>query len=345
MNDIHVPGNNGCASVFPVCSNLAKTPNIESQSMSDPYLEWMDEDRHIQRLTIVDKIFIGRSCKGVDPQKRILVRDAQVSRDHAVISRRDKAIKIKDMSKNGTWINGIRLAAGSSCELVDQDVISLGGISFKVFTSTDMTVGRDRAILTDGTMVTPTEVVVTNVVADVRGFSAFSQAQTSSDVYALMKEIFDAFNTIVYRFKGTIKDYAGDAVYAFWDHHIEPIHKQAVLACRAAIEQTQTINRIREKLSGNNTAAENLQMGWGITTGKVTLSHYGSRATDLALVGDCTNLAFRLSGMANKELPEKIVICSQTAELVRNALALKDLGTVSIKGRKGNEHVFALHQP
>ena len=313
--------------------------------MSDPYLEWMDEDRHIQRLTIVDKIFIGRSCKGVDPQKRILVRDAQVSRDHAVISRRDKAIKIKDMSKNGTWINGIRLAAGSSCELVDQDVISLGGISFKVFTSTDMTVGRDRAILTDGTMVTPTEVVVTNVVADVRGFSAFSQAQTSSDVYALMKEIFDAFNTIVYRFKGTIKDYAGDAVYAFWDHHIEPINQQAVLACQAAIEQTQTIDQIRTKLSGKNMAADNLQMGWGITTGKVTLSHYGSRATDLALVGDCTNLAFRLSGMANKELPEKIVICSQTAELVRDALALKDLGTVSIKGRQGQEHVFALHQP
>ena len=313
--------------------------------MSDPYLEWMDENQRIQRLTIVDKIFIGRSCKGVDPQKRILVRTAQVSRDHAVISRRGKELKIKDMSKNGTWINGIRLAAGASCNLADHDVISLGGVSFQVFASKDITVVRDQAILTDGTMVTPTEVVVTNVVADVRKFSAFSQAQASSDVYALMKEIFDAFNTIIYKFKGTIKDYAGDAVYAFWDHHVEPIKKQAVLACQAAIEQTQTIAQIRANLSGKNIAADNLQMGWGITTGKVTLSHYGSRAADLALVGDCTNLAFRLSGMANKDLSQKIVICSQTAELVRDDLALKDLGTVSIKGRKGKEHVFALHQP
>jgi adenylate cyclase len=313
--------------------------------MSDPYLEWIDEQKCSQRLTIIDKIFIGRSCKGVDPQKRILVLNAQVSRDHAVISRRGKALKIKDMSKNGTWINGIRLAAGSSCNLADQDVITLGGVSFQVFASTDVTVARDRAILTDGTMVTPTEVVVTNVVADVRKFSAFSQAQASSDVYALMKEIFDAFNAVVYKFKGTIKDYAGDAVYAFWDHHAEPIKKQAVLACQAAIEQTQTIDQIRAKLSGKNIAANNLQMGWGITTGKVTLSHYGSRATDLALVGDCTNLAFRLSGMANKELSEKIVICSQTADLVRDELVLKDLGSFSIKGRKGKEHVFALHQP
>jgi class 3 adenylate cyclase len=313
--------------------------------MSDPYLEWIDEHQRIQRLIIIDKIFIGRSCKGVDPQKRILVRNAQVSRDHAVISRRGKALKIKDMSKNGTWINGIRLAAGSSCDLADQDIISLGGVSFQVFASTDVSVVRDRAVLTDGTMVTPTEVVVTNVVADVRGFSAFSQAHASSDVYALMKEIFDAFNIIVYKFKGTIKDYAGDAVYAFWDHHVEPIKKQALLACQAAIEQTQAIDRIRTDLSGKNTAADNLQMGWGLTTGKVTLSHYGSRATDLALVGDCTNLAFRLSGMANKDLSEKIVICSQTAELVRDDLVLKDLGAVSIRGRKGKEHVFALHQP
>ena len=313
--------------------------------MSDPYLEWIDEQQCSQRLPIIDKIFIGRSCKGVDPQKRILVLNAQVSRDHAVISRRGKTLKIKDLSKNGTWINGIRLAAGASCDLADQDIISIGGVSFQVIASTDVSVVRDRATLTDGTMVTPTEVVVTNVVADVRGFSAFSQAHASSDVYALMKEIFDAFNIIVYKFKGTIKDYAGDAVYAFWDHHVEPIKGQAVLACQSAIEQTQTIDQIRARLSGKNTAADNLQMGWGITTGKVTLSHYGSRAADLALVGDCTNLAFRLSGMANKELTEKIVICSQTAALVRDDLALKDLGTISVKGRKGKEHVFALHQP
>ena len=313
--------------------------------MSDPYLEWIDEQQCSQRLPIIDKIFIGRSCKGVDPQKRILVLNAQVSRDHAVISRRGKALKIKDLSKNGTWINEIRLAAGASCDLADQDIISIGGVFFQVIASTDVSVVRDRATLTDGTMVTPTEVVVTNVVADVRGFSAFSQAHASSDVYALMKEIFDAFNIIVYKFKGTIKDYAGDAVYAFWDHHVEPIKGQAVLACQSAIEQTQTIDQIRARLSGKNTAADNLQMGWGITTGKVTLSHYGSRAADLALVGDCTNLAFRLSGMANKELTEKIVICSQTAALVRDDLALKDLGTISVKGRKGKEHVFALHQP
>ena len=311
--------------------------------MPKPYLEWVDENRQTQHLEIVDKVFIGRSCKGVDPQKRILVQDAQVSRDHAVISRRAEHLRITDRSKNGTWVNGTRLAAGASSNLVDGDTISLGEFSLRVFYPENVTHVTDAAILTDGTRVTPTEIIVTNVVADVREFSTFSQAHASSDVYALMKEIFDTFSAIVYNYKGTIKDYAGDAVYAFWDHAVEPISKQAVLACQAAIQQTQTINEIRAKLSGKNIAADNLQMGWGITTGKVTMSHYGSRAADLALVGDCTNLAFRLSGLANKELSEKIVVCSQTAELIRNDLKIKDLGTVAIKGRTGKEHVFALN--
>ena len=312
--------------------------------MPKPFLEWVDDKGQTQHLEIVDKIFIGRSCKGVDPQKRILVQDAQVSRDHAVISRRAEHLKITDRSKNGIWVNGTRLAAGASSELADGDTISLGEFSLRVFNPESVTHVTDAAILTDGTRVTPTEIVVTNVVADVREFSTFSQANASSDVYALMKEIFDTFSAIVYNFKGTIKDYAGDAVYAFWDHAAEPISKQAVLACEAAIQQTQTINEIRAKLNGKNIAADNLQMGWGITTGKVTMSHYGSRAADLALVGDCTNLAFRLSGLANKELSEKIVVCSQTAELIRNDLKIKDLGTVAIKGRTGKEHVFGLNQ-
>ena len=69
---------------------------------------------------------------------------------------------------------------------------------------------------------------------------------------------------------------------------------------------------IRDEFQSTNPAAESLKMGWGITTGSVTMSHYGSRASDLALVGDCTNLAFRLSGIANKDLDKKIILCAMS---------------------------------
>ena len=169
--------------------------------MPKPYLEWVDENQQTQYLEIVDKVFIGRSCKGVDPTKRILVQDAQISRDHAVVSRRAEHLQITDRSKNGTWVNGTRLAAGASSEIVDGDNIRVGEFTLRVCYPENVTDVKDAAILTDGTRVTSTEIMVTNVVADVRDFTTFSQDHASSDVYALMKEIFDKFSAIVYQFK------------------------------------------------------------------------------------------------------------------------------------------------
>jgi len=158
----------------------------------------------------------------------------------------------------------------------------------------------------------------------------------------LMKEIIQTFCAIVHDHKGTIKDYSGDAVYAFWEHGSELCKEQALAACRTALKQAQTVNQIRTKLSGLNEAAKCLRLGWGITTGKVTMSHYGWRVTDLTLVGDCTNAAFRLSGIANKDLPSEIVMCSETAGLVGDILPMADLGFVSLRGRSGQEHVYGM---
>jgi class 3 adenylate cyclase len=114
------------------------------------------------------------------------------------------------------------------------------------------------------------------------------------------------------------------------------------MACRTALKQAETLNQLRASLCATNPAAESLKLGWGITTGKVTMSHYGSRASDMALVGDSTNLAFRLSGMANKNLAGEIIICPTTAGLVRDTLPLDDLGLVSIRGRSNQERVYAI---
>lgn len=184
--------------------------------------------------------------------------------------------------------------------------------------------------------------MVTNMVADVRGFSELSRKHHSSSVYALVKEIFTTFNEIINTSKGTLKDYAGDAIFAFWNHQFEPDREQAVLACKTAIRQANVIREIHAKLSDRISSDDTLTMGWGITTGRVTMAHYGSRPADLALVGDCINLAFRFSGVANKELPAEIVICSQTAELVSSSVSVEDLGEISVRGRKGAERIFTV---
>jgi class 3 adenylate cyclase len=108
------------------------------------------------------------------------------------------------------------------------------------------------------------------------------------------------------------------------------------------LDQLNGLDQIRRSLKGRLYHADDLRLGWGLTTGVATLSHYGSRSADLALVGDCINLAFRFSSMADKEVASKIILCSQTADLVRRELPLIDLGWVKTKGRTGKEHVFGV---
>ena len=310
--------------------------------MPNPYLEWIDENQEMRRLEIVDRVFIGRICRGIDETRRIIIVHPSVSRDHAEINISGPRPQIRDLSKNGTWVNNVRLAAGSTKELVDNDVVRLGETLFHLRYPNPPSFNKNDKLESTQTLVTPREMIVTNVVADVRGFCSMSQTEESYHVYEVMKEIIQTFCAIVHDHKGTIKDYSGDEVYAFWEHGSEFCKEQALAACRTALQQAQTVNQIRTKLSGLNEAAKCLRLGWGITTGRVTISHYGWRVTDLTLVGDCTNTAFRLSGIANKDLPSEIVMCSETAGLVGDMLPMADLRFVSLRGRSGQEHVYVL---
>jgi class 3 adenylate cyclase len=264
-----------------------------------------------------------------------------VSRDHAVVRLTHSGVEIVDLSKNGTWVNDVRMAPGASRSLQDGDRITLGGISF-LLSCPHATPPPEEDAWTEQTSVSQTAVSVTNLVADVRGFSAFSQQVDSKTVYTFIKAVFSRFSTIVNAYHGTVKDYAGDAIFAFWEHPAELSAEQALPACRAAVEQFSSLPEIHGQLRDSGLDLPPPLLGWGITTGQVTLSHYGSRSADLALVGDCINLAFRLSSMASKTLQAPIVLCSRTASLVSQRLPLQDLGNHEIRGRSGHEHLFGI---
>lgn len=308
---------------------------------SSPNLQWQDDQGVPHRLDLTDKIFIGRVCRGIESDKCILVRNPMVSRDHAVIRLTRQGVEITDMSKNGTWINEVRIAPGASRRLDDGDRITLGGTTIRI-SCPDQASLREEELWMEQTSIQPTAVCITSLVADVRGFSAFSQKTDSELVYTLIKEIFSRFSAIVNEHHGTVKDYAGDAVFAFWEHPHGFSADHALAACQAAISQLRSVPEIHRQLTERGFLVPPPLLGWGLTTGQVTLSHYGSRSAGMALVGDCINLAFRLSSMANKTLPAPIVLCRDTASWVNQKLPLIDLGDQDIRGRTGQEHLFGI---
>ncbi len=309
--------------------------------MVHPHIEWSDENGVTHRRFLLDKIFIGRTCRGVDEEKCIRINHPAVSRDHAVIQISQFGIEINDLSTNGTWINGVRMAPGALRHLVDDDTIELGKTVLRLVCR-DLVSKCPEGGWGDQTEISPSIVWITSLVADVRGFSTMCQSIDSGSTYGLMKEVFTRFSEIVTTCSGTVKDYAGDAVFAFWEHSRGKAPAQALMACKAALAQEAQLADIRRLLSKDHAVFGELRLGWGITTGPATLSNYGTRPAALAVVGDCINLAFRFSATANKEIDASIIMDRQTADLVGSEIALRDLGRIPTKGREGLEQIYGI---
>ena len=304
-------------------------------------LHWTDERGKECSLDVEDRVFIGRICQGVPEGKRIVLADPHVSKDHAVVSRAGNRLSICDSSSNGTFINGLRLTTGVERALHNGDVITVGERKIDIVTDEAKMSERSSSSM-NKTVLHNVQQIVTHLVGDVRGYSTASQQHSSTDIYDVMKEIFGDLSRVVHRHSGVLMDFAGDSIFAIWEHGGEEKSDAAVACCRAALDQLDTLEESLGKLPEKYEELSHLRMGWGISTGPVTFSHFGVQKNSLAVVGDSTNLAFRLSDLANKSLESPIVICSRTADLVEENLLVRELGGVMTKGRVGEEKVFGL---
>ena len=313
--------------------------------MSQMQLRWTDAAGQQCELDLRDKVFVGRVCAGIDPSRAIILDDANVSRDHAVFLVSSDGVMLRDSSRNGTWVNGVRVTQGGQRRLADGDVVRIGEteIALSMSQPGERTLaGRSVDRTPRYTVAMTVSQVVTHLVADVRGFTTLSENLPSDKMYAVMSTVIHTFSEIVVAHHGTIKDYAGDAVYAFWEHGDRAKPERAEQACRAALAQLAAVPSIVAELHAEVPEAGALKIGWGITTGLVTVSQYGARSADLAVLGDSTNLAFRFSALANKDLPAPVLVCESTRNLVAGAFPLASLGAHPIKGKAKDVPMFGL---
>lgn len=313
--------------------------------MSQMQLRWTDAAGQQCQIDLRDKVFVGRVCAGIDPSRAIILDDANVSRDHAVFVVHADGVTLRDSSRNGTWVNGIRVTQGGERRLSDGDVVRIGAteIALSVAKPSERTLaGRPADRTPRYTVAMTVSQVVTHLVADVRGFTTLSENLPSDKMYELMSAVIHTFSDIVVAHHGTIKDYAGDAVYAFWEHGDRPKPERAEQACRAALAQLAAVPTIVAGLRDAVPEVSALKIGWGITTGLVTVSQYGARSADLAVLGDSTNLAFRFSALANKDVPAPVVLCEATQKLVADSFSLVSLGAHPIKGKAKDVPLFGL---
>jgi class 3 adenylate cyclase len=180
-----------------------------------------------------------------------------------------------------------------------------------------------------------TIVEVSVLMADLRGFTPFSERTQPVEVVAMLNAYYGAVVPVILDRGGTVTQFVGDAVMAIFNAPVrQPDH-----ARRAGAAGLRLHRAIDEVAAG--------RAGWprfrvGINTGPALIGNVGSaEMRNFTAVGDTTNVAARLERLAE---PGQVVIGALTRSQIGDAASLTALGAVSVKGREQPVDAFVLHE-
>ena len=183
--------------------------------------------------------------------------------------------------------------------------------------------------------------VLSVLFSDIRGFTTISEKLDPHVLLELLNEYLTPMTDIIVSdHKGTLDKYIGDAIMAFWGAPLaQPDH--ALRACRAALSMLDRLGKLRERW--RERGLPDIDVGIGINTGPMSVGFVGSqdRFYNYTVLGDAVNLASRLEG-ANKEYGTRIVLGPATYDDVREAMVVRELDLVRVKGKHEPVHIYEL---
>ncbi len=288
-----------------------------------------------------DRIEIGRfNAKKARLPGLLGVRLPTVSSRHCAITQEpDGRCFVRDMSRNGTWLDGRRLTPNMATEITVGQELSIGGelrlrLEGKLpdFSATE----EGTADTHDVSQMT----TVTVLVGDIRNYTRLVSVADSTALQGSVNRVFRQLEKEVETLGGTLKELQGDALFAFWEKNSYECH--ACQACLAALNLKKTVSRLAADPAVWHVDGHPLEMDFALATGTVAISGYGGDgALGLSMVGESVVLAYRIEKFADNSTGP-IIACHLTHQLAKQKFKFKDLGERSAKGFDGTRRLFSL---
>ncbi|MFH1103311.1 MAG: adenylate/guanylate cyclase domain-containing protein [Pseudomonadota bacterium] len=167
--------------------------------------------------------------------------------------------------------------------------------------------------------------------SDLTGFTSLSEKLKPEDLTRLLNEYLSAMTDLIHEEEGTVDKYEGDAIIAFWNAPLD-VSDHAVRAVRAALHCQDRLAKMAPIFKKYMEA--DLIMRIGINTGEAVVGNMGSKNRfDYTMLGDAVNLASRLEGV-NKDFGTHTLISKTTRDLLNNDFHCREIGRVTVVGRK-----------
>ena len=294
------------------------------------------------RYVFYERLEIGRSQEGRENAPGLLlVEDPTVSFRHCIITQSsDGRCILRDVSRNGTRLDGRRLVPNLEAEMRLGQVIGVGMVhTFRLEGEMSAT-ATSVPPLHDRTAASPGQTIATVLVGDIRDYTVLVRKAPPAELQRSVSSVFEELTNGVIQHGGTVKEYQGDAIFAFWEGALGG--DQGGKACRAALELDKLAQEIAEDPALWNVPGFELRMDWALATGPVIIDSFGGRVpTGLSMIGEPVVLAFRMEKFADDETGP-ILVCPYTKELASSDFEFRDLGEKHAKGFDKPDRVFSL---
>jgi adenylate cyclase len=173
--------------------------------------------------------------------------------------------------------------------------------------------------------------------SDLRGFTTLSEQMEPARIAAHLNEYFDAMTAAIFKHRGMINDFVGDAVMAVFGAPVSDAD-HAWNAVQSALDMDRALATLNRRWKG--AGLPELRMGIGIHTGRVFAGNVGGRdRMKYTVIGDPVNVASRVEGL-NKELSTTLLVTEETLAAVGDRVRVRDCGLVAVKGRVEKVRVF-----
>jgi class 3 adenylate cyclase len=177
-----------------------------------------------------------------------------------------------------------------------------------------------------------TEVEVTVLFADLRGYTSFAEHLAPTEVVAMLNAAFGVVVPIVLAEGGTVVQFMGDALMAIFNAP-NPQSDHPFRAAKAALAMQQAVRELPE-------AGTRPLFRVGLNTGPALVGNIGAaEIRNFSAIGDTTNLAARLQTYA----PEgSIVVGERTYQQIRDRAIVRPLGAPTLRGRSERIEAYEL---
>ena len=313
---------------------LEKVPGGQSDGQL-AYLVFAGGGGRQRRVPIVDQLFVGRECAGISETRRLVIDDDEISRTHLEIrldAGGDQAFVI-DTRTNGTLLNGVRLQRAVPLPLRPGDESRIGEVTltFRSKRFTALPGAAPRSTLARIGMA-----AMVMVVGDIIHYSTISQVTDEAVMARSLHTLWHQLRVVLGDHHGTLSHYAGDALLAVWE--LDRFPAAAELAIDFALAADRLVAQLGPELPLRGPDGGPIRMGWGVVRGVAALAAM-TRSAD-AVIGDATNVAFRLSGLAGRHGRASVMVTGAVRRTLASQFVWGASESVEIQGRSGSETVF-----